>query len=54
MFIPEEERRFRFGIGKEGQEFNSVARLYARPFIQVARSIGGKLHVLQSSSPPSA
>jgi sterol desaturase/sphingolipid hydroxylase (fatty acid hydroxylase superfamily) len=54
LFIPEEEQRFRFGIGKKGQEFNSVARLYARPFIQVARSIGGKLHVLQSSSPPSA
>ncbi len=43
LFIPEEERRFRFGIGQEGLEFNSVARLYALPFIRVGQSLGRKL-----------
>jgi sterol desaturase/sphingolipid hydroxylase (fatty acid hydroxylase superfamily) len=54
LFIPEEERRFRFGIGKEGQEFNSVARLYARPFVQIARSIRRKLRLLPPSPPAAA
>jgi sterol desaturase/sphingolipid hydroxylase (fatty acid hydroxylase superfamily) len=52
LFIPEHERRLCFGIGKEGREFNSVARLYALPFVRVARSIARRLNVLQSSPPP--
>jgi sterol desaturase/sphingolipid hydroxylase (fatty acid hydroxylase superfamily) len=52
LFIPEHERRMRLGIGKEGREFNSVARLYALPFVRVARNIGQRLNVLQSSPPP--
>jgi sterol desaturase/sphingolipid hydroxylase (fatty acid hydroxylase superfamily) len=52
LFIPEHERRLRFGIGKEGQEFNSVARLYVLPFVQIARSVGRRLNILRSSTPP--
>jgi hypothetical protein len=37
-------RRFRFGIGEEGREFNSVARLYALPVI-VAQSIAHMLRL---------
>ena len=43
LFIPEHERRLRFGIGKEGQEFRSVAQLYVRPFVRVARALVRRL-----------
>lgn len=43
LFIPEHERRLRFGIGKEGREYNSIARLYVRPFMRVGRLVAWRL-----------
>jgi sterol desaturase/sphingolipid hydroxylase (fatty acid hydroxylase superfamily) len=39
LFIPEHERRLRFGIGKESREYSSIGRLYLRPFVRVGQRL---------------
>ena len=52
LFIPEHERRLRFGIGTEGGEFRSVAQLYLRPFVQVARALVRRLSPSRTEDRP--
>lgn len=49
LFIPEHERRLRFGIGKEGREYSSIGRLYLRPFVRVARQLARRAGLRASS-----